>query len=482
VTISATLGRLPPEERAMSQTRTIALMFDLNYADHATRQVVLGIERYAERTGSWHCVLDPFALEHLPCGYHGLIGPGGVVLQDRATAAGVPYVFTTPAAHGRRVNRMAPGYYQAGLLAAGHLRAHGYRRFGYFGHGRDAASYQMERGFRAGLRERGQVATYCVVSRQHRWFPRVMRNVLGRAAEWLDELTPPVGILTSRDLFARHIAETARRRGLRVPEEVGIVAAGNDPTICLLPPVALTAIDFAYETVGYKAAALLDHLMGGGPPLAGNTLVEPTLIARASTDREYFEDQEVADAVRYIAEHCHRRLSVAEIGQAVSLGPRQLLRRFLRNRGRTVAAEITHARLARARGLLTTTELPHGIIDCAVGFGTAHRLRRVFLKHEGMLPSAYRGAEPHRRRGELLPLQHAKTLLERTDHSIDMVAGLCGFRSHIALSRAFVRQEGITASEYRARHRRQPRPPRPPQMEILLDGDEPANPEPPGPN
>jgi len=79
----------------------------------------------------------------------------------------------------------------------------------------------------------------------------------------------------------------------------------NDEIMCNLCDPPLSSIVLSLEKAGYEAASVLDQMMAGRavPP---NTIikVEPThVVTRQSTDILAIEDQDVAEAVRFIREH-----------------------------------------------------------------------------------------------------------------------------------------------------------------------------------
>ncbi|MBP2616322.1 GlxA family transcriptional regulator [Chryseobacterium jejuense] len=65
---------------------------------------------------------------------------------------------------------------------------------------------------------------------------------------------------------------------------------------------------------------------------------------------------------------------------------------------------------------------------------------RVFLKESGMTPGRFL---------EKMRLDQAKSMLEYTDMSIDMIAEKCGFRTMVSLRRLFLKYLSISPSQYR---------------------------------
>ena len=451
-------------------TRRVALLFDLHRADHHTRQLVTGIARYAaEAAGRWRLILDPFAALRLaPAGgaartpYDGLLGPGSETLPEQSRRAGIPYVAATCEAITFRSHRVAESTRRGGRLAARHLQASGFAHLAFAGFDRDGTASLLEKTFRYHARKRGQSLAVLRINLPSTSRIKYWTGALDSLSRWLDELPRPIGIFACSDLLARYLVDLALDKGLRIPDDVAIIGAGNDPAVIASSPVRLASIDFQWETVGYRAAQLLDRLMDGAPPPGRNVLIPPRLIVRDSAASRPRGEDVIAPALDYIAANCRRPLRVAEIARAVGASARTLVRRFQDARRSTVVEEIAAARLARARDLLRSTDLTLEAIARATGLGSAHRLALVFRRAEGVSPSAWRSGRAARP-GDDVQLAEARKLLERTTERLDDIALLCGFRTVGRFRYAFRRHEGCTPSEYRVRHGRPPRGARRPQ-------------------
>ncbi len=85
-----------------------------------------------------------------------------------------------------------------------------------------------------------------------------------------------------------------------------------------------------------------------------------------------------------------RRVNVTEVLRVVPLRRRTLERRFQAFVGRTILEEIRLARIARAKGLLLSTDLKLSAVAKRSGFGGAQQLCRVFHRLTGQTPAAFR--------------------------------------------------------------------------------------------
>jgi len=442
----------------MAATHRIALMFDLDGAGKQVREIALGVQRFAKQRGGWEVAFDPIATRHLDGRYAGIIGPPKVAVRDATRAAGVPYVVSTCIAHNLALPRVCESPWQSGVTAARHLLARGYRRLGFLGLTGSSASAAMESSFCAAAHRRGVgVNTVLIAPCYHqRGKPGVLDKFLTCFEKWLDELEKPVGIFALRDVLGRYLIQAALRKGLRVPEDVGVLGAGNDEAVCEAPPVGMSSLDLNWERVGFKAAERLAGMLDGSMPPSGKTYIMPRLVARRSTELDFRGDEGLSRALEFIAGFCHRPLRVAEVGKAAGLSARQLLRAAKRVRRRTIAQEVRLARLARAKELLHLTRLEPGTIAKGCGFGSARRMARVFRQYEHASPSAWRERAAVRPPSGVYPLDEAKVLLEKTKLPVHLIAGLTGYGTTHRLDKAFLEQEVATAAEYRLKHGRFP--------------------------
>jgi LacI family transcriptional regulator len=280
----------------------------------------------------------------------------------------------------------------SGVMAAEHLRARGFRKFGYLGFLRDIDSQRQLQGFRHMVRGEGfpcgvhRVSRNCADGAARGW-----QEFVSSTEKWVDSWELPIGIFVCHDIFCRYLIDVCRPKGLHVSEDVAIVGTHNESEICAAPSPSLTSIDLGFGQVGYRAAAMLDRLMAGGVPPTGPELVPPAeLIPRQSTDVYAAGDPLVARAMRFIAENGHRRIQVSHVAAAVATTRRTLERRFRDAMGRSIAGEITRLRLQRAKRRMVETDASMKDVAIEAGFRTADHFGKVFTRVEGIAPSQYR--------------------------------------------------------------------------------------------
>lgn len=82
--------------------------------------------------------------------------------------------------------------------------------------------------------------------------------------------------------------------------------------------------------------------------------------------------------------------SVAALAAALGIGPRHLLRLFLRHAGATPTELAATRRVQRAKRLIDETDMPLAEVAFAAGFGSIRRFNDAFLAVYRRPPSAFR--------------------------------------------------------------------------------------------
>jgi transcriptional regulator GlxA family with amidase domain len=95
-------------------------------------------------------------------------------------------------------------------------------------------------------------------------------------------------------------------------------------------------------------------------------------------------------AQEWILDHLEEPLPVAELARRANMSPRNFARVFRREVGTTPAQYVERMRIARARELLETTELPISHVARRCGFPAVETFLRSFGRTMGLAPGEYR--------------------------------------------------------------------------------------------
>ncbi|WP_405795427.1 GlxA family transcriptional regulator [Streptomyces sp. NBC_01506] len=106
------------------------------------------------------------------------------------------------------------------------------------------------------------------------------------------------------------------------------------------------------------------------------------------------DDEGLGPVLDWARAHLEHPLTVEDLAQRAAMSPRTFYRRLQAATGTTPLQWLLNQRLGRARVLLEATDLPVEKIGELSGLGTANNLRHHFLKQLGVSPSDYRQAFP----------------------------------------------------------------------------------------
>ena len=371
----------------------LALPLDIVFVE----RLLPGILDFARDQGGWVFTRIP---ERLTSSFEWLRnweGDGAFVLISNKTDVKVAQSLPIPIVNvggyvkDARVPTVTLDQQMVGRLAAEHLLARRFHRFGYYGVRDLWYSEQRRIGFETALLEAGYKCSSIESTNLIR-SPWDWRRVGGQLARWLRSLQLPVGIMASWDLRAQMLSEACTMIGLRVPEDVAIVGVDNDPIACEFCIPQLTSVSRNDREVGWQAANLLSQLLQGKRSLKLPILIPPDrVVARRSTDTLVIEDAEVARIVQQVRDHLNEVFGVERILRLSPLSRRQLEQRFRRSVGSSPYAFLNELRVERAKLLLAQSHkraLTTVASEC--GFSELRRFRMVFRRITKLSPAEYR--------------------------------------------------------------------------------------------
>ncbi|MDZ7617039.1 MAG: DNA-binding transcriptional regulator [Patescibacteria group bacterium] len=361
------------------------------------RRLIRGVAGYARKHGPWRLWVDDWGQREslrLPPGWTGegiLCRVADHAIYRHVRQQGVPVVNVSGIElKGVNLPRAATDMQAAARLAAAHFLDRGFRRFAYCGPYRLSYVAPHRDAFLQWLANEGHA---CEVYRPGRDLGRLAGwpARLDDLARWLCGLPKPVGVFTWGNCAAREVIYVCQRVGLLVPEHVAVLAGDDDELLGAACSPPLSGVMVASEQIGYTAAEMLDQLIRGKPLAEQTVTIGPKSIAtRQSTDTLAIEDQELAQAIRFIREHASTAIRIDDIVAAVAISRRHLEASFQEVLGRTPAAEIRRVHLERARELLAETDLPIPSVALKSGFGSPEYLAYVFKEELGVSPRSYR--------------------------------------------------------------------------------------------
>ncbi|MEO1496211.1 MAG: DNA-binding transcriptional regulator [Planctomycetota bacterium] len=361
--------------------------------------LIEGIAAYAkDQRLSWLFSIEPrgkYEPMMLPEGWRG----AGVIarvthsgLAEQLIAQRIPAVNVSWFSYGENlIPRCTCDEVASGELAADYYLQNGYRQFAYCGSTiRPSYNDRLGAAFREAVEKAG-CPCHTFLPDRDRFATLDSESQLKELSAWLAGLPRPTALLAFDSIQGRQVTEACAQTGLVVPDDIAVLGGEHDELCSRVSSPPLSGIDQSPGEVGFRAAEMLHQQMNGQRPAESDLRVPPRrVITRQSTDKVAIGDEMLAEALRYIREHCSEQLHIRDILQAVPLSRRALeigLRTYL---GRTPREEIRRIRVEKAVELLCDTDMPITKIAMACGFDRPELLTRAFRRELDATPSQFR--------------------------------------------------------------------------------------------
>lgn len=195
-------------------------------------------------------------------------------------AEGVHMVFVNASLPALEIPSVSVDEQVAGYAATRHLLQLGHRRIGFVaGPSRSLPSRAKAAGWQLALEEAELAADTALVAHA----PYGAAGGAAAAGRLLAQPDPPSAVICSSDLMAIGAVSEARRRGLRVPEELSVVGFDDIPMAQYVTPALTTLAQPITEIARAAIDVLLTALEGSGPSGAHSRVFRPRLVVRDST-------------------------------------------------------------------------------------------------------------------------------------------------------------------------------------------------------
>ncbi len=379
--------------KTVHSDRHVAVLVDT--ATNWGRRIVTGINGFMRTTENWRIFFEPrgpFEPMRLPSGWRG----DGVIARVSSTemvehlqGSGLPVVNVSAINLPRQpFPTVANDMEEVARSSADYFIDRGFRNFAYLSLiGLEYVERQRsafvaavgERGFACAVREIPLRAG----SQQPDWSLNL--DDLGR---WIAALPKPLAVLTWSG--AREIIHSCQLAGMRVPEDVAVLAA-MDNFECQISSIPVSAVELDGERIGYEAARTLNASWQSGQSSESRKLFPPKgIITRQSTDIFAVADPAVATALHYIRTHLDQAIQVEDIARHAGVSRRVLERRFQDLLQRSPGEDLRRSRLCKAELLLEQSDLPIYEVAERSGFGSPEYLTVVFRREKKQSPLKYR--------------------------------------------------------------------------------------------
>ncbi len=389
----------------MPRVPTVAVWIETSRA--YGRGLIEGVSQYVHRHGPWSIYFTPHGLDAaLPqwlCSWRGdgiLARIDNLKMARALLATKLPLIDLRGRLPGLGVPVVGLQNQPVAQMAFEHLRARGFRHYGFYGLAR-GEHVHMDQRCDYFVEQVTQAGFACHVFEVPRGagaksWDRRQRHL----AQWLRRLPRPIGLMCCNDDQGQQLLDTCVRSSIAVPDEVAVISVDNDQVLCNICTPPLTSIDVNPARIGYQAAGLLAQMMRRPRAKSENLHFAPShVVTRQSTDTLAVDDPLAAAALRFIRLHACRGIVVGDVVSAVAASRRLLERRLQSAVGRTPHAEIMRVRIERATQLLLDTDLSLASVAAQAGFVGPKYFCDAFCREKGMPPGTFR----RQSRGTVVP-------------------------------------------------------------------------------
>jgi len=362
------------------------------------RDIVQGIRRYVTENGPWSLFLEPRDLMSQFPGWlenwsgDGILArSGNADMLARLKATGLPVVELRNTGLEHDFPFVGMDNRQMGERVADHLRARGFQRFAaYLDPSEKYFQERIDRFVEVLDAEGFECPVFQAFSSSSKITWDQHQIALG---DWLGSLEKPVGVFACSDQLGFWLLDAARRAEVMVPEQLAVVAAENDQTLCETAWPPLSSVQFRGQAVGVAAARLLDEWIQSGKKSAPEEAVllpAGDIVTRQSSDIVAVDDERLARALNFIKTHASDDISVDEVARAASLSRSVLERRMKTLLGRSPGEEINRIRFRTVENLLMQTDMTLAAIAERAGFAHPQYMAEAFKKRHGITPGEFR--------------------------------------------------------------------------------------------
>lgn len=212
-------------------------------------------------------------------------------------------------------------------------------------------------------------------------------------SDWIRTLPSGIGLLAANDRIASCVLAACRRLNIGVPSEMVVLGVDNDVNRCENETPQLSSIQLDFEHSGYQAGELLDAILSGRARRNARVTFGPLGVMRRESTRAFPRmNPRITAAMHLIREKACEGLTAREVAKFIG-GSRRLAEiRFREATGKSILQEIQAVRLEKVVLLLAHTSKPIGSIAGLCGYRSDIALRTLFSRRMGMSMQAWRKA------------------------------------------------------------------------------------------
>ena len=214
-----------------------------------------------------------------------------------------------------------------------------------------------------------------------------------RLVDWIARLPPQCAVFAVNDNTAAEVVTACAKVGRRIPSDMTLLGVDNIERICEKSTPRLSSIQVDFELAGYHAAKLLDEKIRSGTVVKSLITFGPMLTARRESTRGFGRrEPRILSAIELIRREACNGLTAADV-TAQFAGSRRLVElRFRETLGHSILDEIQNVRMEKVQFLLAKTDTPISAIAGLCGYRSDIALRKAFRLFTGKSLAGWRKA------------------------------------------------------------------------------------------
>ena len=214
-----------------------------------------------------------------------------------------------------------------------------------------------------------------------------------RLSEWVARLPPKCAVFAVNDDTAMEVLSACARTGRRIPSDLTLLGVDNVEKLCENAVPRLSSVQIDSELAGYHTAKLLDEKIHLGAAAKASVAYGPMMTVRRESTRGFGRTEpRILSAMELIRREACNGLTAADV-TAQFAGSRRLVElRFRETLGHSILDEIQNVRMEKVQFLLAKTDTPIGAIAAQCGYRSDIALRKAFRLQTGMSLADWRKA------------------------------------------------------------------------------------------
>ena len=221
--------------------------------------------------------------------------------------------------------------------------------------------------------------------------PKLNSKGISRLKQFLKSPHLPASVWAMNDYVGYSIIETAVNLGVKIPEQLAVLGAGDYAVARYSRPL-LSTIPFPGEIIGYESMKILDEMMSNKSDLKGRVIAiqTPSVIERESTHITDSNNEQIRIVYDFIREYACRGITTDDLLQIVPLSQPTLNKRFKKEYGVTTGEAIRAEKISKAKYYLKITSFSISRVAELCGYSSQAKFANFFKRETNTTPSQYR--------------------------------------------------------------------------------------------